>query len=355
MKTISLFLLFTLGSLQNYGPYARPWRGGNHSVAAAHGNVLLVWSEADASGRARVRVVMLDSAGRGISPIRTLPALTDSRDALVPAVATDGTSFLVTWEEALGVQQTVVMALDRDGAPIGEPHALTNDAPILSTAYEPSRVRWTGSEYVVINSANAQIGVTRDAQSLGAAGANSLVQADIRKVRAVNFGFPTNLGAPRYWIYVDWRVGVQSSGSVYLGIDIETSAPVIARAGNRHVVVWTGNNALSMRYTDESSTRSYPAEVDPLSRPRVQCGSTHCFVAWATKRNDIAGFVFDHQQPAAAPAPFTASASPATEREAELAMITNTRALITWRSTEADGEHLAGRPISLPSKQRAVR
>ena len=353
MQTISLFLLFTLGILQSYGPYARPLRGGNHSVAAAHGNALLAWSENDASGRARVHVLMLDSAGRGVSPIRTLPALTESRDALVPAVATDGESFLVTWEEALGVQQTVSMALDAGGVPAGVPHALTYDAPILS-AYESSRVRWTGSQYVVINSANATINVDRDGTSLGAAGTNSVVQAGIRTAPAGNIGFPGGTSLNHYWVWVDWRVGARSN-SVFLGTDVQTSPPVITQAGNRYVVVWTENNGIRFYYTDETFTRGYTADADSFSRPRVECGATHCFVAYATKHNDIAGFVFDHRQPAAIPTPFTIAASAATEREPELTLVTDTRALVTWRSSEADGEHLAGRTLALPSKQRAVR
>ncbi|HVE71960.1 MAG TPA: hypothetical protein VNI54_11365 [Thermoanaerobaculia bacterium] len=116
MKTISLFTLIALGIIEtSHGPFLRPDFGANHALAAARGNVLLAWSEKNETGHARVHVALLDSAGRAISPARELPVLNPSRDAVAPTVTTDGASFIVAWQEVLGLQQTVAMTLDANG------------------------------------------------------------------------------------------------------------------------------------------------------------------------------------------------------------------------------------------------
>jgi hypothetical protein len=87
MHALALALLVTLGATeQSYGPYARPERGGNHSIAAARNGALLAWIERDVTGYARVHVLLLDVSGRAISPLSVLPAVMPNRNAYVPSV-----------------------------------------------------------------------------------------------------------------------------------------------------------------------------------------------------------------------------------------------------------------------------
>ncbi|HUR79461.1 MAG TPA: hypothetical protein VM733_01750, partial [Thermoanaerobaculia bacterium] len=354
MRTISLFLLFTLGQLQSYGPYARPWQGGNHSVTSARGSTLLAWSEKDASGHARIRVVMLDSSGRAISPIRTLPALMPSRDAILPAVGTDGDSFVVVWEETLGLQHTVAIALDHDGVAVGEPHHLTNDIPSGTVPYEAARVQWLGDSYGVRTAANASVRVGTDAAPMTTP-PSAMPSAQITRTPLVGFGFSCCTYPPQHYLYSITWTSAPRSGFESIGQDAVLSEPYIAAAGERFVVVWTTRNLVNYRFTDEPARHVVDAEVDEFSRPRVDCQSTHCVIVYATKQSNVEGLILTHTNPNAAPTRFIAAASAAIEREPEVTMPGDARALITWRSTEADGEHLTGRPLVLPSKQRAVR
>jgi len=366
MKTISLFLLITLGVLeQSYGPYARPDRGGNHSVAAARGNVLLAWSEKIDGGHARVHVVLLDASGRAISPIRVLPALNPSRDALVPGVGTDGASFLVVWEEVLGMQQTVAMALAPDGTPLGEPHALGSDTMILSNAYETARVHWAGDAYAVYSGSRHSWRVAADATLLGPiSGVEPMaVRRDGTFARtgvskswnySGGFGRPGNGTNPTFIAGVTWTAGSRSGSDQVPGINVEPSTPYITAAGNQFLVVWATTDTIHFRLTGERSRRYIPAFVNNLSHPRANCTDTHCVVVYDTRDGNVEGFVFDHTR-TDQPAVFKAATSDRIELEPEVSMATSSRALITWRSIGTDGEKLAGRTLTLGGKQRAVR
>lgn len=366
MKSISLFLLLTLGAIeQSYGPYARPERGGSHSLVTARGNVLLAWSEKNETGHARVHVVLLDSSGRAVSPIRVLPALTPSRDALVPAAGTDGVSFLVVWEEALGVQQPVGMALGPNGEPIGEPRPLGLDVPITSNVYEPARVNWTGDAYAVLTGTQQSVRVRADGTPLGpTADAPAAVAGNgtfgrvsvVRTATPGGFGRPiTGIPAPGF-ATVTWSAGSRS-GSTQFPRNLELSTPWMTAAGEQFLIVFATDRTLHYRLTDEAQNRSLYVDVDHFARPRAACSTTHCVVTYATRRSNIEGFVFDHTRPDLAPAHFTAAATERIEREPEVSLITNNRALLTWRSTGTDGgERLVGRTLHLgPTKQRAVR
>lgn len=366
MKTISLFLLLTLGTIeQSYGPYARPERGGKHSLATARGNVLLAWSEKNETGHARVHVVLLDASGRAISPIRVLPALTPSRDALVPAVGTDGVSFFVVWEEVLGMQQTVGMALGPDGEPLGAPQRLGADVPILSNNYESARVHWTGDAWAVLTGTKNAIGVGPDGSLLGplpAAVAAVTANGTVGRVSATRSAVPSGFGRPgngtstSFFYLVSWSAGSRG-GSTQLPLNVELSTPYMTAAGEQFLIVFATNQTIHYRLTSETQTRYLSVDVDPFAHPRAACNATHCIVTYANRRNDVEGFVLDHTRPELAPMRFIAAATADVEREPEVSMTTKSRALLTWRSTRADGgEHLVGRTLQLgPTKQRTVR
>lgn len=367
MKTISLFLLLTLGAFeQTYGPYVRPERGGNHSLTAARGNVLLAWSERTATGHARVHVVLLDGSGRAISPIRVLPALSPTRDALVPAVGTDGASFLVVWEEVLGMQQTVAMALAPNGEPAGEPHALGIDTPILSNAYETARVHWTGGAYAVYSGTKSSWRVAADGALLGpitgtppvAVGSNgTFARASTTRIPMTSGGFgrPGSGTSTAYYYSVGWTAGSRSGADQVLPFNTDPSEPYITAAGDQFLVVWTTPSTINYRLTSEPQRRYTAGFVDVHARPRADCTATHCVVVYRTRAGNVEGFVFDHTRPDP-PVHFQAAKSARVEIEPEVSMVTNSRALITWRSIGSDGdEKLAGRTLSLGSRRRAAQ
>lgn len=362
MNALALLLVATLATEQSYGPYARPANGGYPSTAAARGNVLLAWSEDDATGLARVHVVLLDSGGRAISPIRVLPALTPARDALVPAVGTDGASFLILWEEALGMQRTVAMPLDPYGAPLGEPRPLTPDTPIAGNDYQPARVHWTGAAYAVLTGTRKALWVDAGGHALDwivgvvpeAVDGDGTFGRAVAGVTTVGGGFGPFQGPSVTYPTMYWFIGAQRNSELF-PVGTVLGTPYITAAGTQFVVTWTTAGRLHYRPTS-TTLRGANADVDQFARPRARCAQTHCVIAYATRRGDIEAVVFDHTRADLPAERFTIAATERAEREPEVVMITDTRALVTWRSSGVDGERLAGRTLHLARpKQRAVR
>ncbi|HEX6082933.1 MAG TPA: hypothetical protein VF266_00305 [Thermoanaerobaculia bacterium] len=357
MRTISLFLLLTVGSLENtHGPFSRPERGGGHTMAAMSAGVLMAWSENDAAGRARIHVARLDASGR-MGAISVLPALTPGRNAVAPSVATDGTSFFVVWEEVFGNQQTVGMTVDADGTPLGAPKALTADAPVADNIYDPADITWLGDEYAVRPDGHIPVRVARDGTLLGqVAGMFPFAVADdgtrfTAEVRR-NLSFP-GLGSfmtpPQYTLA--WNAGARS-GSEVIGADMP-SAYAVAAAGNEFVYVWSVRGAVFYRIAG-GARYSVAANIDATSRPRLECTPSRCIVAYATLSGDVQGFTFAPQQPYS-PQLFVAAASERDEREPELLILSDSRGLIAYRSAGLD-ERLATRTLKFgAAKRRAVQ
>ncbi len=360
MNALALFLLLSFGRLEQYGPYPRPMFGGVHSVRAAHGNVLLAWSEDDARGQAHVHVVLLDSEARAASPIHVLPVLNPDRDAIVPAIGTDGESFLVVWEEALGTQQSVAMAIDRTGTPIGAPHAIYAPVPINSNDYAPARVHWFNGAYVVLTGTRRGVRVSADAIAIGPAAGipeavgsdGSFARADYILAASYSSGW-IPWSPPVYTPTVRWWAGARS------GVDVmpyPASMPYVVPAGDEFALTWATAGLIWYRTTNTTaSLAAWAGDVDVFARPRMECAETRCVIAYATRTHDVEGLIIDHTNVSAPALHFIATATDRVEREPIVTMINNSRALVTWRSSGPDGEVLAGRIVHLPSKQRAVR
>lgn len=355
---LPLLFLLTLGTAeQTYGPYARPDRGGVQSIVAARGRVLLAWSEKVESGHARVHVVLLNAAGEAISPIRVLPALSPNRDAVVPAVGTDGMSFLVVWEEVLGVQQSVALALGPGLEPTGAPQPVGNPVTIPGNEYEPARVTWHNGSYAVYTGTKNSWRVAAAGMPIGAvnmvpmavAADGSVGHVTSRRVVTGTIGRP---GGTTYYYAIAWQAG--AAAATEIAFATEASAPVIVAAGTKFVIVWTTRNDIHYRLSYELQRRVVNANVDESARPRIACGATQCVVVYGTLKGDVEGFVFDHTS-RAWPTFFTVAKSERIEREPEVVLTSATRALVTWRSMGTDGEKLAGVTLRIgPTKHRAT-
>jgi hypothetical protein len=361
MKLLALLLLVAGGLEQSYGPYRRPALGGTHSTCAARGNVLLAWSEENESGLARIHVVLLDSSGTAISPIRILPALHPGRDAIAPSIGTDGSSFLVVWEESLGVQQTVAMALDPRGLPAGIPQAVTADVPVATNDYEHARVHWLDDSYVVLTGTKVAVRLGADGRSLGPlSGLPAAVGRDGTFAYSdVSFvpGWSIWSGIPSRVYYVRWYVGQQAPGSQAVSTQAP-STPYITASPDAFLVTWaTGamTGSVHYRFTNAAS-HAVMADVDSGTRLRADCTQAKCVIVYATRHGDVEGFVVDPARPQLPAVHFSVAATQRAELEPEIVMITETLALVSWRSSGSDGEWLAGRPLYLGApKQRAVR
>jgi hypothetical protein len=347
MQTIALYVLLNIGAMRGYGPYARPAFGATHATASAHSRALLAWSEKDAkTGRARIQVTILDTSGRTAVARHALPVIDEGADALMPAAGSNGDTFLVVWAERyFGTQQTVAVALDRYGAPLGEPQYL-----VLETAtpdFEPARVHWLGDAYGVYTPAKRSVRVSADGVLLGPIGSTGAVPV-AEAVRSEAQG--------HFSYRVKWWAG-SKQGEDEMPVDVDTGAPFMTPAGDRWLVVWSSLGRIHYRFTDESQKREAAMDADAHSRPRAACGPKICLIVFATRSSNIDGLAVDHTAPDLIAMPFTPVASMAMEREPEITMMTSSRALFTWRSAGADGEQIMRRPLSIPAgaKQRAVR
>ncbi|HVG23824.1 MAG TPA: hypothetical protein VND45_06700 [Thermoanaerobaculia bacterium] len=361
MKTISLFLLIALGSFeQTYGPFARPQSGAGHAIAAARSGALLVWNENDATGRARVHVGLIDANGTLISPVSVLPALVASRDARMPAVATDGESFFVAWEEVFNDEQTVGIAVGADGIPIGEPRALGAPTYTFDNVYEPTRVTWLGDSYAVRGDSNRPVRVDAAGNVLEtfsgpvtmAVGADgSRAYAELRVISTPTGNFPGIPGFRTEYTIV-WSAGAKV-GSQFFGQQ-PVSAPVVAAAGNDFVMMWTAAGMVHYQLASTGLRYTHNAGVDASARPQLVCSATRCIAAYGTRANDVQGFTFDPANPFER-APFVAASSGRAESEPQVVMFSDSRGLISYRSA-GNGETLAGRTIRFARpKHRAAR
>ncbi|MBN1504324.1 MAG: T9SS type A sorting domain-containing protein [Candidatus Eisenbacteria bacterium] len=103
---------------------ADTWWEESPTVAFDGTNYLVAWDD-DRTGSSRVRAARVDTSGAVLDPGGTLLPVGDEADGL-PAVAFDGTNYLVVWERALGDDYHIFAArvdtscavLDPDGVPV---------------------------------------------------------------------------------------------------------------------------------------------------------------------------------------------------------------------------------------------
>lgn len=152
---------------QTYGPYAVP-KGGTveHEVVPNAQGALLVWSE-ELNRQAVIRFGLLDRNGRLVSELNTITAPLGA-DSLSPAVATDGSSFLLAWIELTygpGYETPRLLALriDETGRPIGVPRELLRQSAAMPHE-KVTRVSWTGSAFEVWGPLNSHFRIHSDDQ-----------------------------------------------------------------------------------------------------------------------------------------------------------------------------------------------
>ena len=134
-----------------YGPFGPGPADRSFAIGVAGHGMLLAWSEIDPqSDFAVIHTGLLDLDARLAGSIHRLAPLDPHRHATSPAIATDGTNFLVTWLErdrySYGAREVAGALLDREGTLLAGPFLLGVPVP----GY-PSMM-WNGIEYRVYGS-----------------------------------------------------------------------------------------------------------------------------------------------------------------------------------------------------------
>jgi hypothetical protein len=369
MNTLVIALLFALVSPveQTYGPYPRPARGARQAVAAGGTGVLLAWSE-DSTG-ARIRVGLLDSRGRLISPITILPAVANTSDAYAPAISFNGESFLVVWVERNRGRESIRGArFDAAGVPIGAARTYDSSFTFPETVVAPNVV-WDGRAWRVWARAH-----TYEILPTGEPGTRpEAPQPQAVAVRNGILGTASAKLTPLYrncflfrcerygdkWDVV-WTDG-EEQGTKGIGGDWPVdshpvSAPGIAVAGDEFVVAWTsefGVGYLLTRTTQSSANVLAKVKLDVP--PGLACDDERCVVAFGTTGGDVQAIVFDVDQ-LHSPELHVIAATERKEHGPQVHFLGSGRFLVSYFSDQGGDARLNGRVLTLdPVRRRAVR
>jgi hypothetical protein len=305
-----LVLMATVGSTeQSYGPYRPPARGDAHSIAVARNRMLLAWSEIPSdSGRAAIHIALLNSQGRLVGSIHTIPAARATADALEPVVTSTATGFTVTWRESDATPQIMSLSVDAAGVPIGTPQVI-------------ERRPRQGSRALL------RVGV---GLALGCANCGPLV--------------------PHY--FIDWTNGSRK-GTYDTGKEL-IHAIGVTRDGEPLAVVWSVPRAVVF-FVPDRGTGSVWAEAEFSAAPGIACDATDCVIAYGSASGDVHGITFPVQHPTWTSV-FTIAASERRERAPQVHLLRDGRFFVTYQSDGVGGRMLSGRLVSLDeTKRRAMR
>jgi MYXO-CTERM domain-containing protein len=276
-------------------PAVAPSSGSNARVAFGGGNYLTVWIDGDNALRgARVRAsdgTVLDPGGLAIAP-----------SASAPAIASDGTDFLVAWigppqgSGNTSVQAARVRSSDAQVSP-----AVTLAPSSSSAAFEWPSVGFSAGEYLVAwMSESSGPMSTIDAVRVGADGRaldvtpNPLVGGEFPQVAGGSAGFlvtsinVSNLQATR----VSTAGDVIDTGGLALSTTAYNTAS-IASDGANYLVAWQDNRNGSLdiyaaRVRDSDGSVLDPSGIAVSTEPAnqevlgVAFDGTNFLVAWNT-------------------------------------------------------------------------
>ncbi|MFT3775395.1 MAG: MYXO-CTERM sorting domain-containing protein [Minicystis sp.] len=227
------------------------------SIASDGAKYLVVWSNTDIFGEHDVRGALVGAADAFVSS--SFPLSTAASDQRDPAVAFDGTGYLVVWQDSRnGFYDIYGARVSKAGA------VLDANGISISTAANDQKepaVTFDGSNHFVI-------------WNDGRAGAST---PDVYGARVSTLGFVYDTSG----IAISQAAGVQSM-------------PAVAFDGTNDVVTWAdtraGNSDVYMARVNPSGTVLDPAGVAVSSgaatesAPAIACGGASCFIAWEDNR-----------------------------------------------------------------------
>jgi hypothetical protein len=275
------------------------------SIAFDGEDYLVAWTEYDGSNN-EIRAAQVNGAGTLVQPIGFLSPQGDGKDDRRPAVAWNGTRFLVAWELVFGPGDIDVFGrvVNRAGFPIGAP--LTIVAPVGNQT-APSVAAAGGTFYAVWSDDLSGAGdikgrrVTNDGAVLdGSAGvtlttaANAETQPDIAASSgALLVSYQHLVAAGNPDVYAQRaNLSLQAIGSP---IPLATTGATeqdakVSSNGSAYLVVWGGTGDIQGRrvLTNGSLPDSGPIPIstapDNQSLPDVAFNGAY-LVAWKDNRN----------------------------------------------------------------------
>ncbi len=275
------------------------------SIAFDGEDYLVVWSEYDGSNF-EIRAAQVNGAGVIVQPIGFLSTQGDSRDDKRPAVAWNGTRFLVTWEHNFSDSDIDVYGrvVNRAGFPIGS--VISVVAPIGNQTY-PSVAAVGATFFAVWSDDRTGAGDIRGARVTNAgtvldaspgvavtSAASAETQPDIASTSgALLVSYQNFAAADNPDVYaVRTNLSLQPIGTP---IPLATTAAPeqdakVASNGSGYLVVWGGNGDIQGRrvLTDGSlpDAAAIPISTAPdnQSIPDVAFNGAY-LVAWKDNRN----------------------------------------------------------------------
>jgi hypothetical protein len=349
----------TLSVEQSYGPYVRPDRGIDHSVASARSGALLAWSEIDTDGYARIHIGLLDDHAQLISPITILPAEAGDRHDFAPSVATDGTSFFVAWVERIRGRDLQLMGVPVDArGSAGAPRTYGSVANVALTPVS-SEVIWDGASYQVSGAANA-FTIARDGTLLGTSNrkTGSVMNPETGVVASATITTKPIFGPPGCSFFhcrqtnteydLVWTAGPKT-GTFFIGYDDPVSAPAIAVSGDRFVIAWTTAHGAGYFVTGDGGNHVW-GEADITVKPGLDCDDEKCVLAYGSTSGDVHALAFPVAQ-LFGPAMLPIAATERLERAPQVRALGGQRFLVSYRSDDG-GQRLNGRVVAFPSSKR---
>jgi hypothetical protein len=348
--TMLLALILVVSPVeQSYGPYTRPAHGGDAVVAPAHGGALLAWSEAS-----RIRFALLDSHAQLISEIHELPASTSRAADTAPAVAFDGETFFIAWNERIGESdQTWGILADSAGTPIGTPRPYGWSGLFL---LDPAlHLVWDGTSYRMWNGRDAFV-ISRDGTAV-----STVASRMPQSVTAANGRLATTDGVTTAWclhggcapFIVTWTIAGIEKGFEPISVTGSRSPVTITPAGDAFALAWLYTDLIAYM-TTHGPPHYYLARPDIEFAPGFACDEEDCVLAYS-QSNDVHALVFPIDR-LPGPEQLTIAASERIERAPRVFVIAPGRFLVTYRSDGADGARMNGRLVtSATPRRRAAR
>jgi len=322
---------------------------------------LLVWSE-ELNKQAVVRFALLDRNARLVSEITTIVAPL-AADNISPAVATDGSSFLLAWTEVTPgrgfvMSQLMVLRIDPTGRPIGVPIGLQSLA-VPFPEEQVTAVEWTGSAFDVWGLRYSRFRIhTNDQVENLSPDAISFANIGDGFLRAGWMSITTTPPCGRWWCprVTRWVLVWSTNGTGRHEYSPMTPIGPLAAAGGGAVqlVAWLTKGGIALARIQDDRVISedlLPSEAR-TSAPGVAFDGTHYLLVYLTMPDELTGVVISTDGEIASRFPVAQGNK---VYDLEVDTVAPGRFLVSYR-TLADGSNLHGRVVvTKPSRRRAAR